>query len=107
MVLFGEVSKPFFASLAVGGLLGIIGLIRVGGTMGSRVSRGKLVTQLFLGAGILSALSGIIFLISAISKTRGNPSLGFVAIVALLAVTVVGAFELYRISRTTSEDNAT
>jgi heme A synthase len=107
MLIFGDVSQPFFASLVVGGLLGIIGLIRVAWSLDSQISRGKLITQLFLSAGILSALSGIIFLVSEIAKTRGNPLLGYIAIVALLAVTIVGAFELYRISRNTSDDNAT
>jgi len=99
------ITQPFFASLVVGGLLGIIGLIRVGWGLGSQVSSGKLVTQLFLCAGILSALTGIIFLFSEISKTRGYPIVGLLAIMALFPVTIVGAFELYRISRIASEDN--
>jgi hypothetical protein len=45
MFLFGDVSQPFLASLAAGGLLGIIGLVRVGWTIGPQISRGKLVTH--------------------------------------------------------------
>ncbi len=100
------ITKPFFATLVIGGLLGIIGLIRAGWNLGSKTRRAKQVTQLFLGAGILSALSGTIFLLNYIIGKQGT-GIGVIAIVALLSVTVLGVFELYRIRRFGSEENAT
>ena len=103
-VLLG-ITQPFFATLVIGGLLGIIGLIRAGWSLGLKTHRGKQVTQLFLGAGILSALSGAIFLLYEVMGKQGI-SLGVIAIMALLSVTVLGVFELYRIRRIASEENA-
>jgi hypothetical protein len=100
------ITQPFFATLVIGGLLGIIGLIRAGWSLGLKTHHGKQVTQLFLGAGILSALSGAIVLLYEIMGTQGNPSIGVIAIMALLSVTVLGVFELYRIRRIASKENA-
>jgi len=99
------ITQPFFATLVIGGFLGIIGLIRAGWSLGSKTHRAKQVTQLFLGAGILSALSGTIVLIYEIVGTQSSPGIGVIAIMALLSVTILGVFELYRIRRIASEEN--
>ncbi len=100
------ITQPFFATLVIGGLLGIIGLIRAGWGLSLKTHRGKQVTQLFLVAGILSALSGAIVLLYEIMGAQSSPGIGVIAIMALLSVTVLGVFELYRIRRIASKKNA-
>ncbi len=100
------IAQPFFATLVIGGLLGIIGLIRAAWSLGSKTHRAKQVTQLFLGAGILSAFSGTIVLLYEMIGAQSSPGIGVIAIMALLSVAILGVFELYRIRRIASEEDA-
>lgn len=92
------ITRPFFAALVAGGLMGAIGLIRAGWGLGLKSPDGSKVTQLLLGAGVLSALSGVVFLSYYGYRTDNlTAPILLAAIIALSAVTIVGIAEFARL----------
>lgn len=91
------ITKPFFALLVVGGLLGFVGLIRAGWHFGDDTPKGRRTTRLLLGVGIVSALAGVAFLVRYLVALGPDPApIGVIAVVSLLAIGAVGVVELFR-----------
>lgn len=101
------ITKPFFASLVIGGLLGFVGLIRAGWSFGGDTPSGRRKTRFLLGIGLVSALTGVTFLFRYLVVLGSDPApIGVVAVGSLLAISAVGVVELIRTWGTSDTESA-
>lgn len=101
------ITKPFFATLVIGGLLGFVGLIRAGWDFGVNTPNGRRTTRFLLWLGLVSALTGVTFVIRYMVVLGSNPApIGVLAVGSLLMISVVGVLELVKTWGTSDTNGA-